>query len=119
AIASEIAALGGEGCRNLCGETTLEEVIDLLALVDVAVSNDSGLMHVAAAVGVSVIALYGSSSPAYTPPLTQQAEIFSSSLSCSPCYQRRCSRYPHPRCLEEIEVDAVLAAVERKLLAKI
>ncbi len=92
--------------KNLCGKTTLEEVIDLLSLVRVAVTNDSGLMHIAAAVNVPVVALYGAITPKYTPPLTKAAEIKYLDLDCSPCWAREC-RYGHYNCLRNIEVNDV------------
>ena len=100
--------------RNLCGETTLGDVVDLLAAADVAVSNDSGLLHVAAAAGTPVIAIYGSSSPTFTPPLTARATILYRGIECSPCFARECP-LGHLRCLREIEPGDVLEAVERAL----
>lgn len=97
--------------RNLCGETTLVEAVDLLSLAGAAVSNDSGLMHVAAAVGTHVVALYGSSTPDFTPPLTARRTIHYRRLDCSPCFRRTCP-LGHLDCLRGIEVDAVAADVE-------
>jgi heptosyltransferase-2 len=105
-----IAAACPTGVVNLCGRTRLEDVVDLLALVSVAVTNDSGLMHVAAAVGTHVVALYGSSSPAYTPPLTQRATVMYRGIYCSPCFERECP-LGHFRCMLEMQVEDVLAAV--------
>lgn len=95
--------------HNLCGQTSLPEVVDLLSVSQVAVSNDSGLMHVAAAVGTHVVALYGSSSPDFTPPLTAAKSVLYEHLSCSPCHQRTCP-LDHLRCLHSIGVDQVYAA---------
>ena len=100
--------------RNLCGETTLGDVVDLLAAADAAVSNDSGLLHVAAAAGTPVVAIYGSSSPTFTPPLTARATILYRGIECSPCFARECP-LGHLRCLREIEPGDVLEAVERAL----
>jgi heptosyltransferase-2 len=98
------------GAVNLCGRTELEDVIDLLGFCEQAVSNDSGLMHVAAAVGTRVIALYGSTSPAFTPPLTEDRVVHYLGIECSPCFQRECP-LGHLRCLREIVPATVLESV--------
>jgi len=95
--------------RNLCGETRLEDAVDVLAAAAVAVTNDSGLMHVAAAVGTHVVAIYGSSSPDFTPPMTTAKTVVRLGLDCSPCFERTCP-LGHLRCLKDIGVDTVLAA---------
>ncbi len=99
------------GARNLCGRTELVDVIDLLGLCRHAVSNDSGLMHVAAAVGVGVSAIYGSSSPQYTPPLTSRGVVHYLDIDCSPCFQRECP-LGHLRCLREISPEQVLKGID-------
>ncbi len=96
---------------NLCGKTTLVNVIDLLSLSKFAITNDSGLMHVACATDVKVIALYGSSSPEYTPPLHKDAVILYKNLECSPCFKREC-QFNHTNCLNTITVDEVLDYVK-------
>ncbi|MGH8279871.1 MAG: lipopolysaccharide heptosyltransferase II [Gammaproteobacteria bacterium] len=74
-LGDEIRRVAGESVTNLCGRTRLEDVIDLMSLANIVVTNDSGLMHVAAAVGARLVVIYGASSPDYTPPLTDKAEI--------------------------------------------
>jgi len=97
---------------DLAGKTTIQQAIDLLASAQVVVSNDSGLMHIAAATGTPVVALYGSSDPQYTPPLTSQAEILYEHLPCSPCFQRQCP-LGHLNCLTQITPQAVSSAIAR------
>jgi len=91
---------------NLCGKTGIIDVVDLIACSEQVVTNDSGLMHVAAAMDVKVNVIYGSSTPAYTPPLTDKAAIFYRALECSPCFERQC-RYQHYNCLKQIEPEEV------------
>ncbi|WP_310451590.1 lipopolysaccharide heptosyltransferase II [Sulfuritalea sp.] len=90
AVGDEIAAAAQGAALNLCGRSSLEQALDLIAAARCVISNDSGLMHVAAALERPLVALYGSSSPAYTPPLSRSAKIVSRNLSCSPCFQRVC-----------------------------
>ena len=90
--------------------TSLEDVIDLLGFTQQAISNDSGLMHVAAAVGTRVHGIYGSSSPAFTPPLTESRRVHWLGLECSPCFERECP-LGHLRCLRDLTVDSVYDAI--------
>ena len=108
AVAEEIAQLAPGLCRNLCGATTLGQAVDLLALADLVVCNDSGLMHVAAALARPIVALYGSSSPGFTPPLSDRADIISLNLDCSPCFKRECP-LGHLDCLNKLMPERVLA----------
>ncbi|HEV7164031.1 MAG TPA: lipopolysaccharide heptosyltransferase II [Gammaproteobacteria bacterium] len=105
-LGDAIVKQAGESAVNLCGGTKLVDVVDLLALTRCAVSNDSGLMHMAAAVGVKLVAIYGSSSPEYTPPLTDKADVVYLKLDCSPCFERECP-LKHMNCLNQIAVDDI------------
>ncbi|MEJ2142291.1 MAG: lipopolysaccharide heptosyltransferase II [Gammaproteobacteria bacterium] len=91
---------------NLCGKTRLEDTIDLLSVCKLAVTNDSGLMHIAAAVDIPLVAIYGSSTPEYTPPLTDKARIEYLDLECSPCFKRDCP-LGHTDCLKNISPGMV------------
>jgi len=103
----------GSKALNLCGKTALEDVIDLLAACEQAVSNDSGLMHIAAAVGIHVHGLYGSSSSKFTPPLTKSRDIHQTGIVCSPCFERTCP-LGHLKCLKDLRPDAVFEKMLRK-----
>jgi len=112
AIGDEVVARAANArVRNLCGATSLADVVDLLAAADVAVSNDSGLLHVAAAAGAPVVAIYGSSSPKFTPPLTATAAVVSLEIECSPCFARECP-LKHLKCLNDLGPATVLRAVD-------
>ena len=96
--------------HDLTGQTTLTEVIGLLARADAVVSNDSGLMHIAAALDRPLIALFGSSSPERTPPLSAKAQILTTNIACRPCFKRDCP-LGHTDCLVKLDVARVEAAV--------
>jgi len=109
-IAREIAASIGAHAVDLTGRTSLDEAIDLMSLASRVVSNDSGLMHIAAALDRPMAAIFGSSSPAYTPPLSAKARVVRLNLACSPCFQRECP-LAHTNCLKLIEPARVLDAL--------
>lgn len=105
-IGEEIRALSGDACLNLCGMTELDEAIDLLDQAAFVVSNDSGLMHVAAALGKPMVAIYGSSSPGFTPPLSDKAKIARIEIACSPCFERTCP-LGHFDCMKQLHPDTI------------
>lgn len=100
-VTEEINKLTAWQCQDFAGKTDLTEAVDLLSLSHTVVSNDSGLMHVAAALNKKVIALYGSSDPKFTPPLHAEAKIVTLNLPCSPCFKRDCP-LGHRQCLIDI-----------------
>ncbi|MFO1352860.1 MAG: lipopolysaccharide heptosyltransferase II [Gammaproteobacteria bacterium] len=106
-----IDTLSGKRCLDLAGKTSLAEAVNLLSLASVVVSNDSGLMHVAAALERPLLALYGSSDPRHTPPLGARARTLSLNLPCSPCFRRECP-LGHLDCLRKLESARVLEAIE-------
>jgi heptosyltransferase II len=101
-------------CHNLAGKTALAEAIDLLSVADVVVSNDSGLMHVAAALRRPLVAIYGSTSASFTPPLEEQVVIESIPVECGPCFKRECP-FGHLKCLEDLPPEQVLQGLDRLL----
>jgi heptosyltransferase-2 len=112
-IGAAIASLAPASV-NLCGRTGLGDAIDLLALADLVLTNDSGLMHVAAAVGCRVIALFGSSTPDYTPPLSPLATTVSLGLDCSPCFARTCP-LGHTNCLTQLKPQRIRDTIAGRL----
>ncbi len=119
-IATEIAnnvnhtAEGQQHCLVLAGKTQLQEAIELLSLSTAVVSNDSGLMHIAAALNKPLVAVFGSTDPNFTPPLTAQAKMIASSVSCRPCFERTCP-LKHHQCMQTVYPVQVIDALESLL----
>ena len=113
-LCAEIAAQAGDACRVLAGRTSLLDAIALIAASRGLASNDSGLMHVAAAFGVPQVAVFGSTSPLHTPPLNERARVLwlkeELQLDCMPCFDRTC-RFGHYRCLTSVVPDRVESAL--------
>lgn len=109
-IGEQIAANSKGAILNLAGRTSLAQAVDLLSLASAVVSNDSGLMHVAAALGKPLIAIYGSTDPNFTPPLSTKARVLSLGLDCSPCFKRECPK-GHLKCLRDLSVHQVQTAL--------
>lgn len=109
-VAIEIQQAVNNACIDLTGKTSLGEAVDLLSQASLVVSNDSGLMHIAAALERPLVVVYGSSSPRFTPPLNDKVKIISLELSCSPCFKRECP-LGHLNCLNNLSPDLVLQAI--------
>ena len=119
ALCEEIVALApGARLINLAGKTSLDQAIGLIAAARAVVSNDSGLMHVAAGLGVAQVAVFGSSSPEHTPPLSERAQVlwlkrdasYQPPLDCAPCFERECP-LGHTRCLVDVLPQRVSQAL--------
>lgn len=106
-VTKQITELTHEKAIDLAGRTQLEEAIDLLSCATLVISNDSGLMHVAAALDKPIIAIYGPTSATLTPPLHTKATIATQKLDCQPCFQRSCP-LRHHRCMLELRPEKIL-----------
>lgn len=96
---------------NWCGDTSLDEAIALIGMSKALVSNDSGLMHIGAALKVPQVAIFGSSDPHHTPPLSDKAQVIWLNLPCSPCHKRQCP-LGHLKCLKDITPENVFEAIQ-------
>jgi len=101
-------------CLDLAGRTALAEAVDLLSGASAVVSNDSGLMHVAAALELPLVVVYGATSPAFTPPLSERAVVVTSELDCAPCFQRECP-LGHHGCMRYTPVERIAGELDSLL----
>ena len=106
-VTQKISNLTGQACHDFAGKTSLGDAVDLMSLCDTLISNDSGLMHIAAALDKKLIAIYGSSDPSHTPPMSDKAKIEYLALECSPCFKRTCP-LGHLNCLKNITPDCIV-----------
>ena len=109
-----LTAAGQEHCHDLTGRTSLAQAIDLMSLAAAVISNDSGLMHVAAALARPIVALYGSTSADFTPPLADNVQLLAIDIDCRPCFERTCP-LKHKRCLVDLSPQLALAALQQVL----
>ncbi|BCM25551.1 lipopolysaccharide heptosyltransferase II [Methyloradius palustris] len=111
-VTAQINQLTQNKCLDLGGKTKLGEAIDLMSLCHTVISNDSGLMHIAAALNKPLVAIYGSSDPHHTPPMSAKTTVFYLGLKCSPCFERVCP-LGHLNCLREIKPEQLSNVLSR------
>jgi heptosyltransferase-2 len=111
-LGTEIVSLAKQNSHihDWCGNTSLDEAIALIGMSQAVISNDSGLMHVAAALSIPQVAIFGSSDPAHTPPLSEKAKVIWLNLPCSPCHKKECP-LGHLKCLKDIPPEQVLTTL--------
>lgn len=100
-VTAQIQKLTRNRCADFAGHLQLHETVDFISLAKIIMSNDSGLLHVAAALDVPIVAFYGSTSPDFTPPLSDDVRILMTDIKCRPCFKRTC-QYGHLKCLKDI-----------------
>ena len=109
AVGAEIATALGDRCRNLIGQTTLEQLIEELQKCRLLLTNDTGTMHLATLLGVPVVAVFGSTEPSLTGPLGRANHVVRHQVECSPCFLRECPL--DFRCMKAVGVEEVVARV--------
>ena len=109
-----VADASGRGIYDLAGRTSLADAIDLMSLAGAVVSNDSGLMHIAAALDRPLLVIYGATSPGFTPPLSSRATTLVSDIDCAPCFERECP-LGHHRCMRETLPAVAIATLDAQL----
>lgn len=116
AMGEQLSALVGEGVKhtNLVGKTRLAELIAQLRTCRMLVTNDTGTMHLAAALGVPTVSIFGSTEPVLTGPLGDRHTVIRHQVPCSPCFKRECP-FGHYECMTKITPDRVSAAVLKRL----
>ena len=109
-LAAELASLDSGQITDLCGRTSVGEAVDIMAGADIAVCNDSGLLHVAAAVGTPVLGIYGPTNPEKYPPLSDRSIVVWKRTLCSPCYRPRCP-YSNHACMKAVSPEQVMEKI--------
>ena len=118
AIIGTLSAEQQTQCVNLAGQTQLAEAVDILSAASAVVSNDSGLMHIAAALARPMVVVYGSTSPKFTPPLSDHVAVEQLEVDCGPCFQRECplAENQQPmKCLRDLKPEQVIRALDKVL----
>ena len=116
-IRQRLSAQAQAQCISLAGQTTLAEAVDVLSQASAVVSNDSGLMHIAAALGRPMAVVYGSTSPGFTPPLSDNVSVQQLEVDCGPCFKRECP-LGHLKCLQDLSAQRVIKSLDGLLAAK-
>lgn len=114
-IINQLPAQQQTQCVNLAGQTELAEAVDILSAASAVVSNDSGLMHVAAALARPMVVVYGSTSPEFTPPLSDTVAIEQLDVDCGPCFKRECPLPAKKRplkCLQDLAPQRIISALD-------
>ena len=113
-IREQLSAEAQAQCFSLAGDTSLEEAVDVLSQASAVVSNDSGLMHIAAALGRPMAVVYGSTSPTFTPPLSDNVRVEQLAVDCGPCFKRECP-LNHLKCLQDLPAQRVIKSLDELL----